>query len=184
MTDTPIGNPGDRGRLVPAFPAAIALGALLVSALVLAVLQIGDAREGPLSPTVARLPLLHAVLNGTSGVLLVLGWLFIRRRWIVAHVAAVGSATLTTVAFLVSYLYYHSQVGSVPYAGTGWMRPLYFAVLISHAVLAAVLVPLVIAVIGFAARRRFDRHRPLARWTLPLWLWVSVSGVAIYLMLY
>jgi putative membrane protein len=182
MTDTPLNTPGR--RLIPVFPAVIALGALLVAALVLAILQIGEAREGPLSPTLQRLPLVHAALNGTSGLLLVSGWLCIRRKWIVAHVACVGSATLATATFLVSYLYYHAQVGSVPYRGTGWMRSLYYGVLLSHATLAAIVVPLVIAVIVFAARGRFERHRPLARFTLPLWLWVSCSGVAIYLMLY
>ena len=183
MTDTPLGTEGGK-RLIPLFPAVIALGALIVAALVLAVLQIGEGREGPLSPALQRLPLFHALLNGTSFFLLVAGWLCIRRKWIAAHVACVGSAALVTAVFLVSYLYYHAQVGSIPFPGTGWMRTLYFSVLISHATLAAVVVPLVISVIIFAARGRFAQHRKLARWTLPLWLWVSCSGVAIYLMLY
>ena len=183
MTDTPLnGVPGR--RLVPVFPAVIALSALAVAALVLAVLQLGGGEGGALTPTLRRLPLLHACLNGTSGLLLIGGWLCIRRRWIAAHVACVGTAALATAVFLVSYLYYHAQVGSVPFQGTGWLRLLYFAVLISHAALAAVVVPLVIAVIVFTARGRFAQHRRLARWTLPLWLWVSASGVAIYLMLY
>jgi putative membrane protein len=184
MTDTPLGGTGAGRRLIPVFPAVIALSSVLVAALVLAVLQIGGAQEGSPSPTVQRLPQLHALLNGVSGVLLVAAWLFIRRRWIAAHVACMGTACLTTTAFLASYLYYHAQVGSVPFRGTGWVRPLYFGILISHATLAAVVVPLVIAVVTFTVRRRFGQHRKLARWTLPLWLWVSVTGVVIYFMLY
>jgi putative membrane protein len=184
MTDAPLGAGNAGRRLIPVFPAVIALSALAVAALVLAVLQLGGGEGTALTPTLRRLPLLHASLNGASGVLLIAGWLCIRRKWIVAHVACVGTAALATAAFLVSYLYYHAQVGSVPYQGTGWMRTLYFGVLIPHAALAAVVAPLVIAVITFAARRRFAQHRRLARWTLPLWLWVSVTGVAIYFMLY
>jgi putative membrane protein len=184
VTDTPLRGTGSRRRLVPVFPAVIALGAVAVAALILTILQLGGAEPAPPSPALRRLPLFHATLNGTSGLLLILGYLCIRRRLIAAHVACVGSAVLTTAVFLGSYLYYHAQVGSVPYGGTGWLRPLYFTILISHASLAAVVVPLVIAVITFTARRRFDEHRWLARWTLPLWLWVSASGVLIYLMLY
>ena len=183
MTDTPLGGVPGR-RLVPVFPAVIALSAVAVAALVLAVLQIGNQGEGEMTPMLRRLPLLHACLNGTSGLLLIGGWLCIRRRWIAAHIACVGTAALATAAFLVSYLYYHAQVGSVPFQGTGWVRPVYFGLLLSHAALAAVVVPLVISVIVFTARGRFAQHRRLARWTLPLWLWVSASGVAIYLMLY
>lgn len=181
MTDTPLGTPR---RLIPLFPAVIALGAIAVAALVLTILQIGNGETGPTSPALQRLPFFHAALNGTSGVLLVLGFLCIRKRWIAAHVACVGSAALTTAVFLASYLYYHAQVGSVPFQGTGWLRVLYFGILISHATLAAVVVPLVIAVVTFTARGRFAEHRRLARVTLPLWLWVSASGVVIYLMLY
>lgn len=184
MTDTPLGGTGTPRRLIPVFPAVIALGAVAVAALVLTVLQIGNGSEATPSAALQRLPLFHAVLNGTSGVLLVLGFLCIRRRLIAAHVACVGSAALATAVFLSSYLYYHANVGSVPFQGTGWLRAVYFGILISHATLAAVVVPLVIAVITFTARGRFAEHRRLARWTLPLWLWVSVSGVAIYLMLY
>jgi len=93
-------------------------------------------------------------------------------------------ATGTTLVFLVSYLQYHAHAGSVAFTGTGWARPVYFGVLITHTVLASVVVPMALALLWWAARRRFDRHRALARWTLPVWLYVSVTGVVIYFMLY
>ena len=125
MTDTPLQPQNAGRRLIPVFPAVIALSALAVAALVLAVLQLGGGEGTILTPTLRRLPLLHASLNGTSGVLLVMAWFFIRRKWIAAHVTCVGAASLATAAFLGSYLYYHAQVGSVPYQGTGWLRRWY-----------------------------------------------------------
>jgi uncharacterized membrane protein YozB (DUF420 family) len=94
------------------------------------------------------------------------------------------TAIVTSSLFLISYLYYHAHVGSVRFQGHGWSRPVYFTILISHTTLAAAIVPLVIITLSRALRKRFDRHRALARWTYPLWLYVSVTGVVIYAMLY
>jgi uncharacterized membrane protein YozB (DUF420 family) len=94
------------------------------------------------------------------------------------------AAVVTSSLFLMSYLYYHWQVGSVRFEGQGWIRPVYFAILFSHTVLAAAVVPLVIVTLARALRERFDRHRKIARWTYPIWLYVSVTGVVIYVMLY
>ncbi len=130
------------------------------------------------------LPALNASLNALAAAFLVVGFVFIRQRRIGAHRFAMLTAFGCSIAFLVSYLYYHSQVGSVRFPGTGGIRTLYFTVLISHSILAA-LVPFLAAVTLFRAlRERFDRHRALARWTLPIWLYVSLTGVTIYWMLY
>ncbi len=130
------------------------------------------------------LPALNASLNALAAAFLVVGFVFIRQRRIGAHRFAMLTAFGCSIAFLVSYLYYHSQVGSVRFPGTGGIRTLYFTVLISHSILAA-LVPFLAAVTLFRAlRERFDRHRAIARWTLPIWLYVSVTGVVIYWMLY
>lgn len=133
---------------------------------------------------VTSLPHLNALLNSVSALLLLAGYLFVRRRRMAAHrrcmLAALGSSAL----FLVSYLIYHFSVGSVRFQGQGWPRTVYFAVLVSHTVLATAIVPLVLVTVTRALRRRFDRHRAIARWTLPLWLYVSVTGVVVYWMLY
>ena len=130
------------------------------------------------------LPALNAALNALAALFLVAGYVFIRRRQIGAHRFSMLTAFGCSIAFLVSYLYYHSQVGSVRFQGTGIVRTVYFTVLISHTVLAAA-VPVLAAVTLFRAlRERFDRHRAIARWTLPIWLYVSVTGVTIYWMLY
>jgi uncharacterized membrane protein YozB (DUF420 family) len=129
-------------------------------------------------------PALHATLNGISAALLLTGFTFIRRRAIAAHLACMAAATGTTLVFLVSYLQYHAYAGSVPFSGGGVARPIYLAVLISHTVLASLVVPMALALLWWAARRRFDRHRALARWTFPVWLYVSCTGVLIYFMLY
>jgi putative membrane protein len=132
----------------------------------------------------AHLPTLNAALNSLSAVLLVAGFLYIRSKNRQAHkicmLAALGSSTL----FLVSYLAYHYQVGSVPFKGQGWVRPVYFAILLSHTILAAVVVPLVLITLTRGLRQRFDAHRRIARWTFPVWLYVSVTGVVVYWMLY
>ena len=132
----------------------------------------------------AIFPVINATLNGTSAVLLLIGWNFIKRGRMAAHrvfmIAAVAASTL----FLISYLYYHANVGSVPFQGRGWSRPIYFTILTSHTILAVVIVPMVIITLTRALRQRFDRHRAIARWTFPLWLYVSVTGVLVYFMLY
>ena len=132
----------------------------------------------------AALPSLNATLNATSALLLAAGWFFIRRRNVTAHKRCMLAAFAVSSLFLVSYVYYHLQVGSVPFTGTGWVRPLYFTILITHVILAAAIVPLAIVTIRRAFHEQFDAHRRIARWTLPIWLYVSVTGVVVYLMLY
>jgi uncharacterized membrane protein YozB (DUF420 family) len=134
--------------------------------------------------TLGDLPTLNAGLNAASFALLLLGFWLVRRGRREAHRKAMLLALATSAAFLVSYLVYHAQVGSVRFAGQGPVRTLYFAVLISHTVLAAAIVPLVVLTAARALRGRFEAHRAVARVTLPLWLWVSASGVAVYWMLY
>lgn len=132
----------------------------------------------------SELPTLNAALNTFSAVFLFVGYLFIRVKNRNAHrvcmLAAFGCSTL----FLVSYLVYHFQVGSVGFKGQGWIRPVYFTILITHTILATVVVPLALITLIRALRERFDAHRRIARWTLPIWLYVSVTGVIVYWMLY
>lgn len=134
--------------------------------------------------TFRDLPTLNAVLNATAALLLLAGWWLIRRGRRDAHRLAMLGAFSVSALFLASYLVYHYEVGSVRFTGQGALRAAYFAVLISHTVLAVVIVPLVLLALARALRGRFDAHRAVARWALPLWLWVSVSGVAVYWMLY
>ena len=129
-------------------------------------------------------PKINATLNGCSAVLLVTGRALIARRRMEAHRAVMLAALVTSTLFLISYLYYHAHVGSVHFRGTGWSRPLYFTILTSHTILAAFIVPMVVITLSRALRQRFDRHRAIAAWTFPLWLYVSVTGVVVYLMLY
>jgi len=129
-------------------------------------------------------PAINATLNGTSAVLLVVAHRMIKRGKMAAHRAIMLAAVATSTLFLISYLYYHWHVGSVHFQGHGWSRPVYFTILTSHTILAATIVPLVIITLSRALRGRFERHRAIARWTYPLWLYVSVTGVVIYLMLY
>jgi uncharacterized membrane protein YozB (DUF420 family) len=129
-------------------------------------------------------PKINATLNGCSAALLVTGRVLIARGQRTAHRAVMLTALGISTVFLASYLYYHAHVGSVHFRGTGWSRPVYFTILISHTILAAVIVPMVIITLNRALRGRFDRHRAIARWTFPLWLYVSVTGVVVYLMLY
>lgn len=130
------------------------------------------------------LPTVNAALNTLCAVLLLAGWWLVRRGRREAHRAAMLAAVFTSALFLASYLVYHAQVGSVRFTGHGPIRTVYFAVLLSHTVLAAAIVPLVLVTLARALRGRFAAHRSAARYTLPLWLWVSVSGVAVYWMLY
>jgi uncharacterized membrane protein YozB (DUF420 family) len=134
--------------------------------------------------SVRDLPTLNAVLNATSALLLLWGWLLIRRGRREAHRRVMIAALCSSSLFLASYLVYHAQVGSVRFQGRGPVRTLYFAILISHTVLAVAIVPLVLVTVTRALRARFDQHRRIARVTLPLWAYVSVTGVVVYWMLY
>ncbi len=134
--------------------------------------------------SIGDLPTLNAVLNGTSAVLLAFGYLFIRRKKVNLHKACMVSAFVISTLFLVSYLIYHYHAGSKPFPGEGWTRPLYFAILISHVILATVSLPLAIVTLARGLRGRFEKHRSIAHWALPIWLYVSVTGVVVYLMLY
>jgi len=129
-------------------------------------------------------PTLNACLNGISALFLAVGFFFIRRGQVDRHRACMLSAFLTSAVFLVSYLTYHAHAGHVHYAGTGALRTVYFAVLLSHSLLAVVIVPLILRTLYLALHARFDQHKRWARWTLPLWFYVSVTGVVVYGMLY
>jgi len=130
------------------------------------------------------LPALNAGLNTASFLLLLSGYLFIRRRRVEAHRACMLAACAVSVAFLISYLTYHFQVGSVRFGAQGWVRPLYFAILITHTILAAAVVPLVLVTLARAWKKKFEAHRAIARLTLPVWMYVSITGVVVYLILY
>ena len=132
----------------------------------------------------AIFPVINASLNGASAVLLVTAHSMIKRGRVALHRSLMLTAIVTSTAFLISYLYYHAHVGSVRFQAQGWPRRIYFAILVSHTVLAAAIVPLVVVTLSRALRERFDRHRAIARWTYPLWLYVSITGVVIYFMLY
>jgi putative membrane protein len=134
--------------------------------------------------TVADLPALNAALNGTAAVLLVTGYICIRRGAWGAHKACMLGALTTSALFLVSYVTYHYHAGSRPFPGEGAIRIVYFAILITHVILAAVILPMALITAARGLAARYDRHVRIARWTLPLWLYVSVTGVVIYLMLY
>lgn len=128
---------------------------------------------------------LNACLNGLSGILLVCGYAAIRAGKKDVHKALMLSAVGVSLLFLISYLTYHIRVGKVVlFQGQGWIRPVYFTLLTSHTILAATIVPLIIVTLRRAWLERFDKHRLLARWTLPLWFYVSVTGVIVYLMVY
>ncbi len=130
-------------------------------------------------------PTINAVLNGAAAVLLVVGRVLIGRRNIEAHKRTMIAAVATSAVFLVNYLSYHALIGgSKHFTGTGWIRPVYFSILLTHTVLAAAIVPLVLITLYRGLKRQDRRHTAIARWTFPLWLYVSVTGVVIYLMLY
>ena len=132
----------------------------------------------------AIFPVINATLNGTSAVLLLTGHNLIERGRMAAHRAVMISAVVTSSLFLISYLYYHAHVGHVVFPRQGFWRYVYYTILTSHTLLAITIVPLVIITLIRALRERFDRHAAIARWTYPLWLYVSVTGVVIYFMLY
>jgi uncharacterized membrane protein YozB (DUF420 family) len=130
------------------------------------------------------LPLVNACLNAVSATLLVAGYAFIRRGRVAKHKACMGTAIAVSALFLVSYLLYHSSVGSIRFTATGWPRTVYFAILLTHTPLAALVLPLALVTATRALRGHFEKHVRIARWTLPVWLYVSVTGVLVYLMLY
>ena len=129
-------------------------------------------------------PALNASLNGASAVLIAAGRVLIRRHQVRLHRACMIAAVATSSVFLGCYLYYHAHVGSVHFPGQGWVRPLYFGLLLSHTILAVTVVPLVLVSLTAGLRGNFNRHRRIARWTYPIWLYVSVTGVVVYVMLY
>ncbi len=133
---------------------------------------------------IADLPALNATLNGCAAILLVIAWILIKNGQVTWHKRTMLAAFATSAAFLTSYLIYHANAGSKPYAGTGFMRTVYFAVLIPHVILAAVILPLQFITLARGLKMDRTRHRKIARITLPLWLYVSVTGVIVYLMLY
>ena len=132
----------------------------------------------------STLPGVNAALNATAACLLMGGYWFIRHKQVRAHQLSMGAAFVVSSLFLVSYLYYHYQVGSVAFTGQGWVRGVYFAILISHIILAAAILPLALMTLYRALRGRWELHKRIAKLTLPVWLYVSVTGVVIYWMLY
>ena len=165
--------------------ALVVIGAIsLAVVLVVGYLLLGHRAEPGAGALAAGLPLLNACLNATSAALLTAGWFFIRRRHVTAHKTCMVSALAVSSLFLVSYVTYHSLAGSRPFPGTGWVRLVYHPLLISHIVLAATIVPLALTTVYRALQGNFARHVRIARWTLPIWLYVSVTGVLVYWMLY
>lgn len=129
-------------------------------------------------------PTLNALLNSASSLLALAGYTFIRQKKVSAHKACMLGAFFSSVAFFISYSIYHANAGATKFMGTGWIRPVYFAILLSHTVLAALIVPMVLVTLFWALKGEFSRHRAIAKWAFPLWLYVSITGVLIYLMLY
>ena len=134
--------------------------------------------------TVDDLPALNATLNAAAGLLLLAGYLLIRAGRRAQHRTCMLAAFAASSLFLVSYLVYHAQVGSVPFTRQGLVRPIYFTILITHVVLAAAVLPLALITLSKGLKARFSQHRRIARWTLPIWLYVSVTGVLVYVLLY
>jgi putative membrane protein len=174
MTTTSAESPAAR-RLVAALSAAVVVAVAIV-------IYAFPGRAVPGEPGV--LPTVNAVLNAGAGAFLLVGWRYIRRRQVAAHRRCMLSAFALSSVFLVTYLLHHAQVGSVPYRGQGFLRVVYFSLLLPHIVLAAAVVPLALLTIYRGWTNRIVLHRKIARWTLPIWLFVSVSGVALYWMLY
>jgi len=134
--------------------------------------------------TVHDLPAVNATLNALSGLLLLAGYFLIRARRIEAHRRCMLAAFATSALFLACYLVYHYEVGSVPFTRQGIVRPIYFSILITHVVLAATVPPLALVTLSRGLQARYAKHRAIARWTLPIWLYVSVTGVLVYVLLY
>ncbi len=168
-----------RDRVALAVVATVSLGVVGI----VAMLFLGRAPQRSTSE-VSWLPALNALLNASSAVLLALGYLCIRSKRVAAHRACMAAAFGVSVLFLLSYVAYHYGFGSRSFTGQGWIRLVYFPLLVSHIVLAAIIVPLALITIYRAWQGDIGRHRRVARWTLPLWLYVSVTGVIVYWMLY
>jgi uncharacterized membrane protein YozB (DUF420 family) len=134
--------------------------------------------------TLHDLPAVNATLNAVSGVLLFAGYLLIRARRIRQHRWCMTAAFVASSLFLICYIVYHARVGSVPFTRLGFVRPLYFSILITHVMLAATVPPLAIITLSRGLKARYAKHRAIARWTLPIWLYVSVTGVLVYVLLY
>ena len=133
---------------------------------------------------ISNFPAINATLNAITATLLSIGYLLIRKRRIAAHRACMIAAFCVSALFLASYLYYHYRTGSRHFPGQGWLRPVYFAILTSHTILAAAVVPLALVTLRRGLTSQFPKHKRIARWTLPIWLYVSVTGVVVYLLLY
>jgi putative membrane protein len=161
----------------------IVLAVSLVALLVLVGVIYGHGRAAEAPAWVAWLPALNAVLNGTSAVFLVLAYQAIRRRDVVTHSRRMLTSLGASALFLVSYIVYHSVHGDTPFAGHGLIRPVYFFILITHVVLSAVALPLVFMSLFFSLSGRFPRHKKIARYTFPVWLYVSVTGVLVFALL-
>ena len=129
-------------------------------------------------------PALNASLNGASGVLLLVGHSFIQKKRMAAHRACMLGAFTCSTIFLACYLYYHFHAGVIKFQGHGWIRPVYFTLLLSHTILAITVVPMVLVTLSRALRSDFIRHRAIARWTYPVWLYVSITGVLVYFFVY
>jgi uncharacterized membrane protein YozB (DUF420 family) len=134
--------------------------------------------------TTHDLPAVNATLNALSGILLLVGYTHLRARRIEQHRRFMIAAFVTSSLFLVSYVIYHAQVGSVRFTRQGFVRPIYFTILITHVTLAAFVLPLAVLTLSRGLKARYARHRAIARWTFPLWLYVSVTGVLVYILLY
>jgi putative membrane protein len=156
----------------------------LVIVLVVGSLLLGQRPEARGRSAVGALPLLNACLNATSAALLSAGWVLIRRKRVTAHKTCMVSALAVSTLFLVSYVTYHALAGSRPFGGQDWIRLVYYPLLVSHIILAAAIVPLALTTVYRALQGNFARHVRIARWTLPIWLYVSVTGVLVYWMLY
>jgi len=156
--------------------------ALVVSVVVIGVIE--SAPDGAAGKHSTVRPALHAALNGMCAAVLLVGFWMIRRRKIAAHLACMILAGLLTATFLVSYLDYHAVAGSTKFRGEGLFRAVYFAVLISHTILAALVAPLVGSLYWFAAKRQWGKHRKVAKVTLPIWVYTSITGVLVYYMLH
>lgn len=170
---------------LPKTRAGWLIGAVsLLVVLLVAILLLIPRGAPPSHLNVSALPLLNASLNAATGVLLAAGYIFIRRRQVGRHRFCMLSAFGLSTLFLAFYVIHHAMVGSIPFTGQGWLRPIYFTVLTSHIILAVLVLPLALTTLYRAWQGTFAQHRQIARWTLPIWLYVSLSGVAVYAMLY